>query len=65
MRRALYVAHRALKFGVIHKRKIGWWKEQIKTGNIRINVILRRVPETIVAEKKAINITYSECVFVA
>jgi len=65
MRRALYVAQRGLQFGIIHKRKSGWWIEQNRTGDVNINVTLRRVRATIVGEKKAINITNSECVLVA
>jgi hypothetical protein len=36
-----------------------------KTGNVRINVTSRRVCVTIVAVKKAVSVTYHECVFVA
>ena len=36
-----------------------------RTGNVRINVILRRVRVTIVAVKKGISITYSECISAA
>jgi hypothetical protein len=53
-RRALHVAQRGLKFGVIQKKKSRWWREQNKTGSLRvsINVTLRRVGATISAEKK-------------
>jgi hypothetical protein len=36
-----------------------------KTGNVRINVTLRRVRATIVAVEKLVSITYPEFVFVA
>ena len=36
-----------------------------KTGNVRTNVTLKLVRVTILAVKKAVSITYSECVLVA
>jgi len=41
------------------------FKTPHKTGNVRINVTLRRVHATIVAVEKLISITYPEFVFVA